>query len=206
LLPIALMTGCAGVRATDGSASGKGTAGAETAAVSDTEPAAGTLPEPAAGTLPEPAAGTLSVDGTVQGQAAGTLPESKETAIAETAAMAEAVMYRDGTYKAQTEPDYEGYFTKAEVMVKDGKITSVDWSIYDANRNDKPFDENYEEVFAGNDYYTEQSRSDWKGSRTYGPKLIETQDPDGVDAVSGATWTNNKFKEIVKKALEEAGK
>ena len=60
--------------------------------------------------------------------------------------------------------------------------------------------------FAGNDYYTEQSRSDWKGSRTYGHKLIETQDPDGVDAVSGATWTNKKFREIVEMALKEAVK
>lgn len=175
-LPIALVTGCAGGGATDSSASGRVAARAGTPAVSDTESAAETLPEPV------------------------------EKAGAETAATSEAVMYRDGIYKAQTEPDYEGYFTKAEVTVKDGKITSIVWSIYDANRNDKPFDEKYEEVFAGNDYYIEQSRSDWKGSRTYGPKLIETQDPDEVDAVSGATWTNNKFREIVKKALEEAGK
>ncbi len=190
LLPLALMTGCVGVRTTDGVVSGQGTARAGTPAVSDTEPAAGTLPE----------------DGTIQGQAAEALPEPEETAGTKTAATAEVVMYRDGKYKAQTEPDYEGYFTKAEVTVEDGKITSVDWSIFDANRNDKPFDEKYEEVFAGNDYYMEQSRSDWKGSRTYRPKLIETQDPDEVDAVSGATWTNNKFREIVKKALEEAGK
>jgi major membrane immunogen (membrane-anchored lipoprotein) len=174
LLPLALMTGCAGGRIADGSASEHVPAGAETSMATGMGRAAETLPEEPSGT--------------------------------ETASTAEAVMYRDGTYKAQTQPDYEGYFTKAEVTVKDGKIVSVDWSIYDANRNDKPFDEKYEEVFAGNDYYTEQSRSDWKGSRTYGPKLIETQDPDGVDAVSGATWTNKKFREIVKVALEEAEK
>ncbi len=190
LLPITLTTGCAGGRTTDGSASGQGTAGAETSEASGTVSAAGTLPE----------------DGTAQGQAAEALPEPVEKAGIGTAATTDAVMYSDGTYKAQTEPDYEGYFTKAEVIVKDGKITSVDWSIYDANRNDKPFDDKYEEVFAGNDYYIEQSRSDWKGSRTYGPMLIETQDPDEVDAVSGATWTNKKFREIVKKALEEAEK
>jgi len=138
-------------------------------------------------------AGTESAGGTVI-----------ETTAMETTAGTDAKTYRDGTYKAQTEPDYEGYYTKAEVTVKDGKTTAVDWTIYDANRNDKPFDEKYEVVFTGNEYFTEQSRSDWKGSRTYGPKLIETQDPDEVDAVSGATWTNGKFREIVKKALEEA--
>ncbi|HEX2947033.1 MAG TPA: FMN-binding protein [Clostridia bacterium] len=132
--------------------------------------------------------------------------KSTDGAGTEASAGTTAEGYRDGAYKAQTEPDYEGYFTKAEVTIKDGKITAVDWGIYDSNRNGKPFDEKYEEVFAGNETYMEQSRNDWKGSRTYGPKLIETQDPGEVDAVSGATWTYNKFSEIVNKALNEAEK
>ena len=112
--------------------------------------------------------------------------------------------YKDGTYEVETKPDYEGYITKAKVTIKKDKITNIEWGIFDANRNNKPFDEKYEEVYIGNENYIQQCREDWKGSRTYSPELIETQDPNKVDAVSGATWTNNKFKEIVAKALESA--
>jgi len=112
--------------------------------------------------------------------------------------------YKDGTYEAETEPDHEGYITKGTLTIKEGIITEVDWGIFDSNMNNKPFDEDYEEVFVGNDLYIEQSRSDWTGSRCYSPKLIETQDPKKVDAVTGATWTNIKFIEIMKMALEKA--
>lgn len=115
-----------------------------------------------------------------------------------------AAMYKDGTYTAQTDPDYEGYYEKASIEVDNGLITGVDWGIYDSTREDKPFDENYEEVFAGQDEYIQQCRNDWKGSRGYAADLIATQDISKVDAVSGATWTNTLFKTVVKKALEDA--
>ncbi|HWT73584.1 MAG TPA: FMN-binding protein [Mobilitalea sp.] len=115
-----------------------------------------------------------------------------------------AAIYKDGTYTTQTDPDYEGFYEKATIEVDNGLITSVDWGIYDSTRNDKPFDENYEEVYTGQDEYVEQCRSDWKGSRSYAADLIATQDVTKVDAVSGATWTNKLFKGVVNKALEDA--
>lgn len=118
--------------------------------------------------------------------------------------VSEKQAYKDGTYEVQTEADPEGYFTKANVAIKDGKITSVEWNIYDSNRANRVFDETYEEVFKGQESYQEQCRADLKGAKTYSGKLIDTQNIEEVDAISGATWTNEKFKEVVKIALDKA--
>lgn len=118
---------------------------------------------------------------------------------------ASTVEYKDGIYEVQTEPDYEKYYTKATVTIEGGKITAVDWCIYDANQDDKPFDEEYYHVFESvSDVYVQQAKDDWTGSRGYSDALITSQNVEQVDAVSGATWTNKKFKEIVKLALEKA--
>jgi major membrane immunogen (membrane-anchored lipoprotein) len=113
---------------------------------------------------------------------------------------------KDGIYTVETNPDSEGFFEKATVKINGGKITAVDWGIFDSARSNKPFDDKYEEVYAGNAAYIQQSRNDWKGSRGYGPKLIETQDINKVDIVSGATWTHKKFERVVKMALNDAKK
>jgi len=112
--------------------------------------------------------------------------------------------YKDGTYEVETEPDNEGYITKGTLTIKEGIITEVDWGLFDSNLDNKPFDENYAEVFVNNKAFFDQSQSDWTGSRGYSSKFIETQDLEKVDAVTGATWTNEKFIEIMKLALKKA--
>lgn len=117
----------------------------------------------------------------------------------------DTVTYKDGIYEVQTEPDYEKYYTKATVTIEGGKVTSVDWCIYDTNLEDKPFDEEYYHVYDDvSALYVQQAKDDWTGSRGYSDVLIECQDINEVDAVSGATWTNKKFKEIVRMALGKA--
>ncbi len=111
-------------------------------------------------------------------------------------------VHKDGKYTVESKPDYEGYYSKATVIIKDGKIKSIDWNIYDSKK--RVFDEAYEEVFGNNQHYREQCRKDLSGSKIYGPKLIQVQNIDEVDAISGATWANKKFKEVVKLALEQA--
>lgn len=113
--------------------------------------------------------------------------------------------YADGVYEVQTEPDGEKYYTKATVTIEGGKITAVDWTIYDSAREDTPFDGEYYKILEPfGAVYGQQGKDDWAGSRGYAEALIESQDIDKVDAVSGATWTNRKFKEIVNMALEQA--
>ena len=112
------------------------------------------------------------------------------------------IKYKDGDYKIKTDADTEGFYCKAKVTIKNNKITNVEWNIYDSN--DRVFDEKYEEVYVGNAYYQQQCRDDLKGAKTYGPKLVEVQNVQNVDAVSGATWTNRIFKSAINSALEKA--
>ena len=114
-------------------------------------------------------------------------------------------LYKDGVYSNSLEKDYEGYETTAITKVENGKIVSIDWKIYDTN-NKRFFDSTYEEVFKGNDTYIQQCRDNMVGVRKFGPQLLQTQDIDKVDAITGATWCYNKFKEVAKKALVEAKK
>ncbi len=112
--------------------------------------------------------------------------------------------YKDGTYEVTTEPDMEGYYIKAKVIIEKGEITTADWTIYDSIHEDKPFDENYKEIFKDNPIYYDQAIKDWENSRGYSDELIETQDLGEVDAVSGATWACNQFKKAVTDALDQA--
>jgi major membrane immunogen (membrane-anchored lipoprotein) len=114
------------------------------------------------------------------------------------------LMYKDGSYSAITEPDYEGYYCKVNMTVKNHIITEFKWNIYDSRGT--VFDEKYEKVFEGDDYYMQQCRDDLKGAKTYGPKLIQTQALSKVDAVSAATWAWKKFSEAADAVIEEATK
>lgn len=113
-------------------------------------------------------------------------------------------IYKDGKYDVKCANDSENYYVKGSVTIQDSKISAVEWAIYDANRNDKLFDKNYEAVFAGNDTYIQQCRDNLAGMVQYAPKLIETQNIAEVDSISGATWTYNKFKQLVAEGLKQA--
>jgi major membrane immunogen (membrane-anchored lipoprotein) len=107
----------------------------------------------------------------------------------------------DGTVRGKYAFEYEPYLTTVDLKFIKGKIVDVTWVIRDTVRN-VPFDAAYERFMGGNAYYVRQCRLDWKGSRTYGPRLIQTQNLDSVDAVTGATWTHMLFKRAVQDALK----
>ena len=113
--------------------------------------------------------------------------------------------YINGTYEGQTQIDHEGYHASASVKVTQGLISIVDWNIYDNNLN-RYFDETYEEVYTGNELYMQQCRDNMIGMNAFGPKLIETQNIDSVDNITGATWCYKKFKEVIGISLQEAYK
>lgn len=138
-------------------------------------------------------------------EAAGIAEAAGITEAADITEAAVSFAYKDGVYEVETPLDAEKYYTKATVTIEGGKITSADWTIYDSARKDTPFDDQYYKIMAEyDDLYAQQSKDDWSGSRGYSDTLITSQDIDQVDAVSGATWTNKKFKEAVKLALDEA--
>ncbi len=109
-------------------------------------------------------------------------------------------MPADGTHRGVYIFETEPYKAVADLEIKGGKITAVQWVIMDTMRN-VPFDSTYGRYMEGNALYVDQCKKDWQGSRGYAPRLIQTQDINRVDAVTGATWTHMLFKKAVQDAL-----
>lgn len=118
------------------------------------------------------------------------------------ASVNDEIKYKDGEYEVKSDRDYQDFYCKAKVTIKNNKVINVEWNIYDVN--DRVFDESYEEVYVGEPIYQQQCRDDLKGAKTYGPKLVEVQNIKKVDAISGATWANEMFKLVISLALEKA--
>jgi major membrane immunogen (membrane-anchored lipoprotein) len=112
--------------------------------------------------------------------------------------------YPDGNYSGQSRFKYtdEPYWGSVSFTLKNGQFAGINFFIRDSNLHE-PFDGNYEKHFEGNELYIQQNRNDWKGVQAYPGKLMETQDIDKIDAISGATWSYNIFKASVKEALNK---
>lgn len=113
--------------------------------------------------------------------------------------------YKDGIYHGYSRSIYiyENFWGKVQLTIKNGKITDVEFQIIDQDKNEV-FSETYERHYAGNYYYIEQCRKDWKGIQTYPKLLLEKQNINALDAITGATWSFNIFKDSVTIALREA--
>jgi len=91
--------------------------------------------------------------------------------------------FNDGEYQGHFDNDDKDHPSTADVIltIQDGKIVSCIAEFRDSKGNIK-----------GDDYGKEAG--------------VEVQDPNEVDAVSGATVSNKEFKEAVWDALEKAKK
>jgi len=98
--------------------------------------------------------------------------------------------WQDGTYVARSDPDERGWFGEIEIVIKDGKITEVNYE--ELNQEGQRKDENYPYP-AG-----PESHDD------YEQRLIDSQNPDKVEAISGATQTRDRFVEAAQEALRKA--
>ncbi len=129
------------------------------------------------------------------------------------------VEYKDGTYEGKSSLTSEGYYAKAKVTIKDGKISTVDFDIYDTsvfkvygNSKHKDaeellLDETYSnEVYEEMPLYQKQTENELQGMKLYKHELIKEQNVDEVDAVSGATWSYQLFLETLKDTLKQAEK
>lgn len=136
-------------------------------------------------------------------QTTATKNADSQTTVSETS---KVLAYKDGTYEGRSENTYENYYGSAELTVKDGKISSVDFEIIDDNA-DIVFDEEYgPKMFAGQSIYLEQCVSDLAGIKEYKKKLVDIQDNNKIDTISGATWSRMLFRETVMNALKDAVK
>lgn len=106
----------------------------------------------------------------------------------------------DGSYNGRSTPDSRGAYGEVNVEVEDGKIASAEFLQYNADGTLK--DESYGEE-AGEESY-EKAQNALKYSEQYPEKLVETQDVEKVDAVTGATSSWKQFQEAAKDALAKA--
>lgn len=101
---------------------------------------------------------------------------------------------------------FEGYYkdesatVKVVITIKDKKIVDCVREERD-NKNNKIKDENYGKDDA--DFNYKQAQKAVKNSEGYAKKLVEVQDIDKVDSVSGATISYKRFKSAVKDALNK---
>lgn len=113
--------------------------------------------------------------------------------------------YKDGVYhgKSRSIYIYENFWGKVQLTIKHGMITNVDFLIIDQDKNEV-FSDTYERHYAGNNHYIHQCRNEWNGIQTYPQWLLDKQNIADIDAITGATWSFNIFKDSVAIALREA--
>lgn len=115
------------------------------------------------------------------------------------------IVYIDGNYSARsTIKDDWGGDAEITIIVKNGKIAECLFLGYEKDGTLK--DENYGKVNgviknAGLYAITQNSV---KQAALYGTKLVETQNLDEVEVLSGATVSYELFKNAAKTALEKA--
>ena len=111
----------------------------------------------------------------------------------------------DGSFEAETRSVYvsENYWAVAKIAIKDGKIAALDFQITDRDKKEI-FGPEYERHYAGMPEYVLQCRNEVKGIAAYAKAFAETKDLSRVDAISGATWSFNLFRDAVKLAWEKS--
>ncbi len=118
-----------------------------------------------------------------------------------TGATEEAVEEPAGDVEVLTAEESEfnerGHKAVIEITRENGQIVAVDFNeIYEEGGNkkeDAEYNENMEAV-SGTSFVD--------GVAALEAALIESQDPDAVDVVSGATSSSDKFVELAKEALQ----
>ncbi|ADL08464.1 FMN-binding domain protein [Thermosediminibacter oceani DSM 16646] len=108
---------------------------------------------------------------------------------------------KDGLYKA-SEADFDdhGWKAMAAVIVKDGKIQSVFFD--EVNKEDGHY-KSTDQEYAKN-MEAKSGSTPTKAVEALSKSLVEKQNPEQVDSVTGATGTTTKFKDLMTKALSLA--
>ncbi|SDK15840.1 FMN-binding protein [Natronincola ferrireducens] len=106
--------------------------------------------------------------------------------------------YEDGSYRGELEPNEKGWTSVVDIVVENGRITEVDYDELDEEGNRKSENEEYNELW--------ESAAGISAKEAYPAleqQLIEVQDVQAVEVITGATLTTKDFKEVVEKAVEE---
>lgn len=114
--------------------------------------------------------------------------------------------YQDGTYEAQSSPDEDGNYGRVKLTLKANRFVEVDYRSYNKDGTEK--DENYgrDRESSLNKGYYQKAQFAIKQVPVYAKMLLNVQDIDDVDTISGATIIHDQFEECVETILDEAEK
>ncbi len=108
---------------------------------------------------------------------------------------------KDGTYTGEIKGDGSSKAV-VEIVVKEEKIVACVFESYD--KEGKLKDQNYGEGSGEANYKLAQKA--FQGMQKYPEMLLEVQNVEDVEAVSGATISHKQFVAAVKEALKNAKK
>ena len=113
-------------------------------------------------------------------------------------------VYKDGTYTATSSPDERGAVGEITLTIGQGKIVQAAYKgiLKDGKVKDIEYGKTNGKI-ENSDFY-KKAQQGLKGAMTYAPKLLDTQDFDKVDSISGATLSHKQFSEAGHKALTQA--
>ena len=116
-----------------------------------------------------------------------------------------SICYVDGTYKATSsiKVDWGGSAT-VEIVVKDGKIASCVFTSYEENGKLKDGDYGKVDGIIKNMGLYKIAQNAVIQSNKYGDMLVQSQDIEKLDAISGATVSFGLFKDAVEQVMKEA--
>jgi len=115
------------------------------------------------------------------------------------------LMYKDGKYEAMSSvKDDWGGCAKLELEVKDGKIISCTFTSYDDAGKVKDADYGKQDGEIKNLGLYKIAQNAVAQSARYAELLVETQDLEKLDALSGATVSFGLFKDAALQIMEEA--
>ncbi|AJQ26691.1 FMN-binding protein [Pelosinus fermentans] len=112
--------------------------------------------------------------------------------------------YKDGTYTAKSSPDERGAVGEITLTIQQGKIAKADYRGIQKDGKVKDIDYGKTSGKIENPEFYQKAQQGVKGAAAYGSKLVEMQNVDRVDSISGATVSHKQFTEAVKSALDQA--
>lgn len=116
-----------------------------------------------------------------------------------------SICYIDGTYKATSSiKDEWGGSAEVEIVVKDGKITSCVFNSYEEDGKLKDVDYGKVDGVIKNMGLYKIAQNAVTQSNKYGDMLVQSQDIEKLDAISGATVSFGLFKDAVEQVVKEA--
>ncbi|MGT2950394.1 FMN-binding domain-containing protein [Streptococcus cuniculi] len=126
---------------------------------------------------------------------------SSETTMSSTSEATMMAPLKDGMYSAESAPDDRGYKIVHTITVKDGKITESKFDYEDKDGKMKSENEEYNKMMS-----EKAGVSAKEAIEKLNAGLVEKQDVEAVEVVSGATHTSEDFKKSTTALLAAAEK